>query len=78
MLVSFLPPFHLSNTLNYSYTYAHSIFYQYTPFPAIGFWWLPITALFILAVSLYVDTDLRKLTRDIDLLEKMKYEYKKV
>ncbi len=46
--------------------------------PGIGFWWLPITALFILAVALYVDTDLRRLTRDIDVLEMLKYQYKKV
>ncbi|GAB5030904.1 Hypothetical protein NocV09_00401790 [Nannochloropsis oceanica] len=54
------------------------VFYQYTPYPAIGFWWLPVTALFVLAVSLHVDRDLRRLTKEIDLLDKLKYDYKKV
>jgi hypothetical protein len=49
-----------------------------TPLPPMGYWWLPLVSLFVVGVSLYVDGDLRKLLGDIDNLEKLKYDYKKV
>lgn len=54
------------------------VFAQYTPCPGAGFWWLPFAGLCILLVALYVDRDLRRLHKDIESLEKLKYNFKKV
>jgi hypothetical protein len=48
------------------------------PSPAMGFYWLPLAPLFILLVALYIDWDIRHMSNDIEHLEKLKYEYKKV
>ncbi len=54
------------------------MFAQYTPYPGVGFWWLPFTGVFIVLLSLYVDGDIRRLEKEIERLEKMKYPFKKV
>lgn len=56
----------------------HRVFAHYTPFPSVGYWWLPLAGLGILLVALYVDKDLGRLQKDIESLEKLRYNYKKV
>ena len=46
--------------------------------PSLVYWWLPLSPIFLLCFSLYVDKDLRKLVEDVNYLEKLKYEHKKV
>merc|ERR1712146_315489 len=46
--------------------------------PSLVYWWLPLSPAFLLSFSLYVDNDMRKLVEDVNYLEKLKYEYKKV
>lgn len=54
------------------------MFAQEAPIPGISVWWLPLTPLFIVLAALYVDYDLRRLDSDINHLEQLKYQYKKV
>lgn len=58
--------------------HASRVFAQEAPIPGISVWWLPLTPLFIVLAALYVDYDLRRLDSDINHLEQLKYQYKKV
>lgn len=46
--------------------------------PSMGFWWLPLTPLFIISTGIYIDYDLIRLDHDINHLEQLKYDFKKV